>query len=102
MKDKPKPKEQPAASKGTESPLEQILMGRSIPELIKLCAELGNDTKDISVPKVETEKMKLSIADINKMCRQDEQLQLSEMIQAVEQLKMPLKKDILKDLEELK
>jgi hypothetical protein len=102
MKDKPKPKEQPTQGKDTECPLEQILMGRSIPELIKLCAELGNDTKDPTVPKVETERMKLSIADINKMCSQNEQLQLSEMIQAFEQLEMPLKKDILKDLEELK
>ena len=59
---------------GRGSSLEQILMSRAIGELIRLRQEMANITNP-------TGTCLLSIENINKICREDEQSQLNEMIE---------------------
>ena len=91
---------------GRGSSLEQILMGRAIAELVKLREEMANLTNPATCfkmgvmeeadstlyPKGDWRGMSrssttnggeclLSIENINKICREDEQNQLTEMIQ---------------------
>ena len=78
---------------GRGSSLEQILMSRAIGELIRLRQEMANLTNPATqYPKGDWRGMPqssmtnggeclLSIENINKICREDEQNQLTEMIQ---------------------
>ena len=77
---------------GRGSSLEQILMGRAIAELVKLREEMANLTNPTTLyPKGDWRGMSrssmtnggdclLSIENINKICREDEQNQLAEML----------------------
>ena len=77
---------------GRGSSLEQILMGRAIAELVKLREEMANLTNPATqYPKGDWRGMPqssmtnggeclLSIENINKICREDEQNQLAEML----------------------
>ena len=77
---------------GRGSSLEQILMSRAIGELVKLREEMANLTNPATqYPKGDWRGMPqssmtnggeclLSIENINKICREDEQNQLAEML----------------------
>ena len=74
---------------GRGSSLEQILMSRAIGELIKLRQEMANLTNPATCFKMgvkeEEADRTLSIENINKICREDEQNQLAEMLHLQEE-----------------
>ena len=74
---------------GRGSSLEQILMSRAIGELIRLRQEMANLTNPATCFKMgvkeEEADRTLSIENINKICREDEQNQLAEMLHLQEE-----------------
>ena len=74
---------------GRGSSLEQILMSRAIGELIKVRQEMANLTNPATCFKMgvkeEEADRTLSIENINKICREDEQNQLAEMLHLQEE-----------------
>ena len=88
---------------GRGSSLEQILMGRAIAELVKLREEMANLTNPVTCFKMGvmeeahisgrisgSEALALEIADLSienvmKICREDEQNQLAEMLHLQEE-----------------
>jgi hypothetical protein len=74
---------------GRGSSLEQILMSRAIGELIKVRQEMANLTNPATCfamgVKEEEADRTLSIENIMKICREDEQNQLAEMLHLQEE-----------------
>ena len=70
---------------GRGSTLEQILMGRAIAELVNLREEMANLTNRSTCSKEAYGT--ISIENINKICREDERTQLTEMLNLQEEAK---------------